>query len=285
MREILFQLAALLYAVVCFGAGPLVEADYRTEYAPDPPPPRDILEYRVPVDRPEEVWQLKNRPLPETFALLQKLTNEGYRQYAAVRPIASKILFEHPDLERYLADRMEKLGEWTRRRYQDGEFGLKIRFNPETIHHRYISIAGQVPGDAAFRLVGPQLFALHAKKINADPPETTPPERARQVLTRLMQERHGGERVPMDLEEAREWWKKNEHRFAVKTSAPEPAKAEEKAEPVEKGEPVAKRTDPVVAQTGGKGERKNEVGWWPWAAGGGLLILLVAVVAGRAKRT
>jgi hypothetical protein len=283
MRYILFLFAVLSGGDV-LAAGPLVEADYRTRYAPDPKPPEDIVRYRFPMDRPEDLLQLRHRPLPETFALLQEILNEGWREAAPLRPFAKQILYEHPDLERYLVDRMEKLGEWSKRKYQDKEFAREVRFDTEALLSRYISVAKQIPGDDAVRLVGSQLFAIHAKKINVNPPESTPAEMAHQALAWLVFERHG-ERIPRDLEAAREWWKKNEHRFAT-AAAPEPPA---KSNPEQSTDvPISKDArSPVQANTSRQElpERISTSNWWPWAAAGGLLIFALAVFLGRPKKT
>ena len=134
--------------------------------------------------------------------------------------IARDILMNHPDFEWTLRT---KLGRMT---YLLNEEKSKPSMHPSRAywdaHGNFsteLGFASLIPGDAAFRIIGPCLFSPYYPPYDdIDVIQHSPADRARGTLAGLLKTRCA-EDLPLDIEAARAWWKANEHRFAEKETA------------------------------------------------------------------
>ena len=129
-------------------------------------------------------------------------------------PIIQNILMSDPNFEWTVASKLSRMT------YDLNQTFEKTKLAHATDLVQEMEFVSMIPGDAAIRIIGSCLEAPHFPPIDhGDAWETSPANRAREILARVVKKRFG-EDVPEDVEAARAWWKENGHRFAQKQTTP-----------------------------------------------------------------
>ena len=207
---------------------------------------------------------------------------------AKVFPIAREVLTSHPDFEWTVASKLGRmiyvLNEEEARPImkRNNEWREALSDFPQEL-----GLARLVPGDAAFRLLGPCLFSPYYPELNhGDATQSSPAAAARGTLAQLLKERRG-EELPKDIEAARAWWKANEQRFAEKESpAPKTHAASPDASQSEAAHPRdSQREDGPSRSTDSRSVSNGAPSRMSWTATIGVLAaLLFATVLFLFKR-
>lgn len=199
---------------------------------------------------------------------------------AKAYPIARDILMSHPDFEWTMQSKLDRMtyvlnaaepiltGDLSNE-YRDAHNGYQQELN----------FAARIPGDAAFRIIGPCLFSPYfPTSYDDDAPRRSSADRARNTLERILKERYS-EDLPKDIEEARAWWKANEKRFAAKDTAATAASKVTASSASNGLTPVDPKSD-VAARQGSDSQVAAETTsreiWWPISTA--ILSALVAAV-------
>jgi len=184
---------------------------------------------------PEILHELDALPLERTFWTLREIADpRNYVPNEGMKPVARAILHKHPDLEGYFSrnlQRMNEVLEQTTAKKAQGKFLSSQESADESSAQyivNYILYASHLPGDVAFRLVGPRVMDREWTADFGDVIGKSHCYFAADALWEMIRERLPGESVPKTLEEARAWWKANQQRFTIKSTAPaEPERSRE----------------------------------------------------------
>ena len=201
--------------------------------------------------------------------------------YSKAYLIARDILMSHPDFEWTI---LTKLGRMTyvlnaAEPILTGDLSNEYR-DALNGYQQELNFAVRIPGDAAFRIIGPCLFSPYfPTSYDDDAPRRSPADRAHKTLARILKERYG-EVLPEDIEEARAWWKANEKRFAATAIAATTSPAGTASGAPGSGPPNGSKTD-VTSKQGTDSQTSSattsrEIRWpIPTAIVGALLAAVV----------
>lgn len=211
---------------------------------------------------PSVLWEIRNAPLDLTREALQHLWFSGEhaleRRESARRrgeeqqwveqehkvhrdpdtdvkifPTARDVLLSYPELESYLSAKLQARTQAISKAVNDYEaryhiFGFSVDTGDYT---QLMVVAYHMPGDMAFRLLGPCLFSPYFPPLDhGDVMEDSPASGALSAVYALARDRLG-EEIPKDIEGARRWWRENEQRFAIQPPVLKPPLGAAKSSP------------------------------------------------------
>ena len=149
------------------------------------------------------------------FLEMETRANRNPDYLAKAYPIARDILMSHSDFEWTLKSELERM-TYDLNNLEKDERQWKQWVEAKSSFSGKLGFAALIPGDGAFRIIGPCLFSPYHPQIDhGDALEDSPAEHARKALSAILKKRYG-EDLPEDIEAARAWWKANEQRFAEK---------------------------------------------------------------------
>ncbi len=165
----------------------------------------------------QNLFDGRNAGQEEEVLRSEASVNRDPKYFSEAYPIARDMLISHPDFEWTM---QTKLSRMTYVLNAEQPIRSTERSNEYTNANSYfpleLGFARHIPGDAAFRIVGPCLFSPYFETyMEIDAPISSPANWALGTLSQLLKERYG-EELPKDIEAARAWWKANENRFAAK---------------------------------------------------------------------
>ena len=165
-----------------------------------------------------DMWEAVRKSGEEKeFLEHQALAHRDPYYYAKALPIARELLMSHPDFEWTVLTKLGRMNYVLNAGRPDmGTAAIREWVEANGAYPRDLDFVALIPGDAAFRIIGPCLFSPYSPMyMDWDLPIESPASRARSKLEWLLKKRYG-ETLPKDIEEARAWWKANENRFAAK---------------------------------------------------------------------
>ncbi len=196
-----------------------------------------------------ENWKnSRNAGREKEFLEMEASVNRDPKYSSEAYPIARDILISHPDFEWMM---QTKLGRMTYVLNAEQSIRSSERSDEHTKansdYPQELGFARRIPGDAAFRIIGPCLFSPYFETyMDIDAPISSPADWARGALSQLLKERYG-EDLPKDIEAARAWWTANENRFAAKEDA-SPKSPNPSQNAPEKDSPIDSQNKPVSLQ-------------------------------------
>ncbi len=200
---------------------------------------------------PQLLYELANRPLEETFELLREFKNRvGDSVHAAppTQAIAQEILYKHPDFENFVQRTLRKMISALLKAGKppltsDGSFDLdaalalprptlspseKLDYDisRQTWQAMRSLIQTHPSPELRIRLLGPCLDGPEYVMSRGDTTEYGQANDAAQLL-RVNLKQLTGEEIPLgqwgaDVKAAREWWAKNEAKYAWVPPKPRP---------------------------------------------------------------
>ena len=201
----------------------------------------------------------------------------GYE--ARVFPVARDVLLSNPRLEEYLAQRLAHFKEVLLQVAADPKLGMTNREYPDVVtdFKTDLFFAEHLPTNMALRLIGPFLFSPYYPELNhGDYTEHSPAIWALSSLAGVAKKQLN-EEIPKDIEGARNWWRANEHRFAI---PPEPQPESKPVLP-----PAPAQTAPNVGTEGNVSGRSLSPKVFVWTGIGASVaaLAILAILRGRRK--
>ncbi len=200
---------------------------------------------------------------------MQKISHTDVDYFFRMLPVVRDFTLSNPNVEEFLSLRLKHYKDVLTEKSNYTDAQRKEYYAVSDVYSGELGFASLLPTDVALRLIGPFLFTVYYPDADlGDYTVSSPATVARSALAKVAK-KGLHEEIPEDIEEARKWWKDNEHRFAAKPPAA-PAPTEIPTPPAPTPSADSKKTSatisPLPVESKGSAASASKEFWLPITA-------------------